>query len=134
MTFWLAVILVGGVILVGMISTLWILARGSNAKRRWTLVGLLLNEEMNAPGESASKSAKERREAKKLLREQQSHLHAKNHAQHSKHHGGSWGTAQHSQHHGTHEGTTQHGSFGVSHHGGGFDSGGGFHGGSGHHG
>ncbi len=121
MTFWLAVILVCGVILIGMVGTLWILARGSNAKRRWILVGLLLNEEMNAPGESASTSAKERREAKKLLREQQSHLHSTSDAYHSQHHGGNWGTGHHS-------------SSGVSHHGGGFDSGGGFHGGSGHHG
>jgi uncharacterized membrane protein YgcG len=121
MTLWLAVILVCGVILIGMVGTLWILARGSNVKRRWTLVGLLLNEELNAPGESASTSAKERREAKKLLREQQSHLPSKSHAQHSQHHGGNWGTGH-------------HGSSGVSHHGGGFESGGGFHGGSGHHG
>ena len=120
MTFWLAVILVGSVILISMISILWILARGSNAKRRWTMVGLLLNEEMNAPGESASTSAKERREAKKLLREQHSHLSSKSHAQHSQQHGGNGGTGH-------------HGSSGVSHHGGGFDSGGGFHGG-GHHG
>lgn len=121
MTFWLAVILVGGVILVGMVGTIWILVRGSNAKRRWFLVGLLLNEEMNAPGESASTSAKERREAKKLLREQQSHLHPTSHAQHPSHHGGNWETGH-------------HGSPGGSHHGGGFESGGGFHGGSDHHG
>lgn len=121
MPFWLAVILVCGVLLIGMIGTLWILARGSNAKRRWTLVGLLLNEEMNAPGESISTSAKERREAKNLLREQQSHRHAQSHAQHSHHHGENWRT-------------THHASSGGSHHGGGFDSGGGFHGGIGHHG
>jgi uncharacterized membrane protein YgcG len=121
MTVWLAAILGGGMILLSMISILWILARGSNAKRRWTLVGLLLNEEMNAPAESASTSVKERREAKKLLREQQSHLPSESHAHHSQHHVGSWGAGH-------------HGSSGVSHHGGGFDSGGGFHGGSGHHG
>jgi hypothetical protein len=94
MIFWFAVILVCGVLLIGMIGTLWILARGSKAKRRWTLVALLLNEEMNAPGESVSQSAKERREAKKLLREQQSHLHAKSHVHHSQHHGGHWGISQ----------------------------------------
>jgi uncharacterized membrane protein YgcG len=119
MTFWLAVILVGGMILISMVSILWILARGSHAKRRWTLVGLLLNKQMsplvmNAPVESASKSAKERREARKLLREQQSHLDAKSHAHHSHLHGGNWGTGH-------------HGSFGGSHHSGGFDGGGGHH-------
>jgi hypothetical protein len=104
MTFCLAVVLICGMILIGMIGTLWILARGSNAKRRWTLVGLLLNEEMYAPGESASTSAKEWREAKELLREQQSHLLSKRHVHHSQHYGGNWGTGHRN-------------SSGVSHHG-----------------
>jgi uncharacterized membrane protein YgcG len=120
MPFWLAVILICGLLLLGMIGILVILARGSNAKRRWTLVGLLLNEEMNAPAENTSNRAKGQRVAKKLLREQHSHLHSKSTTHHPHQHGGIWGTGH-------------HGSPGASHHGGGFDSGGGFHGG-GHHG
>ncbi len=112
---WLAAILAGGIILISLIGGLLIFARSSDRKRRWTMVGLLVNEEMNANDESIRRNTKDRREARKLPQAHLTEPYYHSTAHHSHHNSGGSGSGHN-----------------VSHHHGGFD-GGGFHDG-GHHG